>query len=170
VLQLLVTANIPSPVILPTMKMEVTSSSETSVLTRATWHLIPEDSIFQISWKLEWQEHKLYTVYSTALFDLFHSNGIGRQTVAVMRDTQTQPANGNFCGTQRNAVKTMRITQPFITWDTQTKGPKLGTRYNTRHEAGNKIISSLLWFDNSEQNTYFYEEWCLLGCYAMWLL
>jgi hypothetical protein len=45
-LALLVTANIVSSLlILSTLKMEVTCSSETSVLTRSTWLHIPEDSI-----------------------------------------------------------------------------------------------------------------------------
>jgi Na+/H+ antiporter NhaD/arsenite permease-like protein len=44
--QLLVTANIVSnsPVVV-TLMMEAPSSSETSVLTRATWHNIPGDGI-----------------------------------------------------------------------------------------------------------------------------
>jgi hypothetical protein len=42
---LLVNAKIPSLLILSTLKMEVTRSFETSVLTRATRRHIPEDGI-----------------------------------------------------------------------------------------------------------------------------
>jgi hypothetical protein len=36
---------VPNPPILVTLMMETPSSSETSDLTRATWHNIPEDTI-----------------------------------------------------------------------------------------------------------------------------
>jgi hypothetical protein len=45
-LRLLVTANVvPSSTILVTLMMDAIHSSETLVLTRATWRSIPEDSI-----------------------------------------------------------------------------------------------------------------------------
>jgi hypothetical protein len=47
VLWLLVTANIPSSLILVTLMMEAIHSSETSVLTRATWCHISEDGFLQ---------------------------------------------------------------------------------------------------------------------------
>jgi hypothetical protein len=47
---LLVTVNVvPSSQILVTLIMEELSSSETSVLTRVTWHNIPEDDILKVS-------------------------------------------------------------------------------------------------------------------------
>jgi hypothetical protein len=46
-LQLLVTANVlPRSLILSTLMMQAIHPSETSVLTRATRHHIPEDGIF----------------------------------------------------------------------------------------------------------------------------
>jgi hypothetical protein len=46
-LELLVTADVPSSPIFVTMMMEVIHSSERLVLSRATWHHIPEDGILE---------------------------------------------------------------------------------------------------------------------------
>jgi hypothetical protein len=48
-LWLVVTANVvPSLLTLVTLMMEAIHSSKTLVLTRTTWHNIPEDSILQV--------------------------------------------------------------------------------------------------------------------------
>jgi hypothetical protein len=45
VLQLPVTAKVPNSLVLSTLMMVAVHSSKISVLTTATWHYIPEDSI-----------------------------------------------------------------------------------------------------------------------------
>jgi hypothetical protein len=54
--QLLVTANVPSSLILVTLMMEVIRSSETSVLTETIWRYIPDNGILESAKRLQNQD------------------------------------------------------------------------------------------------------------------
>jgi hypothetical protein len=82
---LLVMATIvPSSLILVTMMMEALRSSETSILTRTTWHNIPEDSILHSHLCENLKSYMIFycsmvahrTAQKKLLFsNLLHSNG-----------------------------------------------------------------------------------------------
>jgi hypothetical protein len=61
VLQFPASANtVPSSLILFTLTMEAILSSKLSVLTRATWHHIPENGIFKTLFDLKRQYQSLF--------------------------------------------------------------------------------------------------------------
>jgi hypothetical protein len=73
-LQLLVTANVvPSSPILVTLMMEATRTSETSVLTRAVWHYIPEDGVLN-SHCHETSNLTLFYIFCMLSFQIAHRN------------------------------------------------------------------------------------------------
>jgi hypothetical protein len=89
VVQLLVTANIYSFLILFTLRMEAIHSSRTLVLTRAIWRHIPEDGILQ---------------YSTALIEKLPSQNKTYTTFAPKKKTKW--TTFKYCGKElRNITR-----------------------------------------------------------------
>jgi hypothetical protein len=67
ILRLLVSADVPRTLILVTLMTEVICTSETSVLTRATWHSIPEDGILHSHRQGNFKSYIAYHLISNVL-------------------------------------------------------------------------------------------------------
>jgi hypothetical protein len=80
VLQLLVTANtVPNSLILVDLMMKALCSSETSGLTRAIWHNIPEDGILH--------SHRRENLKSCVVYCAHHFHGISATYCGIPKST-----------------------------------------------------------------------------------
>jgi hypothetical protein len=77
--RLLVTANVvPSVLIFVNFMMQALCSSQTSILTRATWRNIPEDGILHSHRRENLKSHTIMTMSAFAIPSAFYTDKMGK--------------------------------------------------------------------------------------------
>jgi hypothetical protein len=181
---------VPSSLILVTLMKEELSSSETSVLIRATWRDIPEDAILNIvdDWTFSVAErHKLLIVNGPEM--IFNCRYFKKSAAFILLFYFLRGS----CGFHFRNLIWFQFHGSNC-WTVGSKRVKLGTDVDHRNcglipniwkncsvlhsvQIALKPVQTPIqcisvafcnWVKQLDMKVT--EEWCLLGCYAVWLL